>query len=199
MTIRIRMTLWYGLVLAAVIAVFGASVYVLMARQLRNRLDSGLTQELSELMEEVQEAKNHARLRERLGRRFSQHELYDYQVTSPDGVVIFQSERLKSESLPTPPVPEPFKRLDFESVPLGARDMTLGHLGRVRVSGELVPGPDSTAVIQAVASLSRDERELSELLLIILLAGPLSLAAALGGGYFLAKKALAPVGRMARA
>jgi heavy metal sensor kinase len=193
------MTLWYGLVLAAVIAIFGTSVYLLMARQLRNRLDAGLTQELSGLMEEVQEAKNHARLRERLGRRFSQHEFYDYQVTSPDGSVIFQSERLKSESLPTPAVPESFKRLDFESVPLGARDMTLSRLGHVRVSSELVPGPDSTVVIQAVASLARDERELSELVLILLIAGPLSLAAALGGGYLLAKKALAPVERMAKA
>src|SRR4051794_2997130 len=199
MTIRIRMTLWYGAVLAAVIAVFGASVYLLMAHHLRTRLDAGLTQELSGLMEEVQEAKNHARLQERLGRKFSHHELYDYQVTSSDGAVIFRSERLKPESLPTPPVPGPFKRLDFESVPLPSKDMTLSRLGRVRVSGELVPGPDSTVVIQAVTSLARDEHELSELLLILLLAGPLSVVAALGGGYLLAKKALAPVERMAKA
>ncbi len=105
---------------------------------------------------------------------------------------------LKGETLPSPPVPSPFKRLDFESVPLGSEDLTLGNLGRVRVSGELVPGPDSTVVIQAVASLASDEHELSELLLILLLAGPLSLGAALGGGYLLARKALAPVGSMAR-
>src|SRR5215207_830123 len=144
MTIRIRMTLWYGAVLTAVLAAFGASVYLLMAHQLGTRLDAGLTQELSGLMEEVEEAKNHARLRERLGRRFSHHELYDYQVTSPDGTVIFRSERLEGESLPTPPVPGPFKRLDFESVPLGSKDVTLGRLGRVRVASELVPGPAIT-------------------------------------------------------
>lgn len=199
MTIRIRMTLWYGLVLATVIVVFGTSVYLLMAHQLRSRLDAGLSQELTGLMEEVEEAKNHSRLQERLRRRFSNHELFDYQVTSSDGTVIFKSERLKTETLPSPPVPSSFKRLDFESVPLRSRDLTLGHLGRVRVSSELVPGPDSTVVIQAVASLATDEHELSELLLILLLAGPLSLGAALGGGYLLAKKALAPVERMARA
>jgi len=199
MTIRIRMTLWYGLVLGAVIVVFGASVYLLMAHQLRARLDAELSQELTGLMEEVEEAKNHTRLQERLRRRFSAHELYDYQVTSPDGMIIFKSERLKAESLPSPPVPSSFTRLDFESVPLGCEDLTLGHLGRVRVSSELVPGPDSTVVIQAVTSLASDDHELSELLLILFLAGPLSLGAALGGGYLLAKKALAPVESMARA
>ncbi len=198
MTIRIRMTLWYGLVLGAVIVVFGTSVYLLMAHQLRARLDAGLSQELTGLMEEVEEAMNHTRLQERLRRRFSAHELYDYQVTSPDGTVIFKSERLKAETLPSPPVPSSFKRLDFESVPLGFKDLTLGHLGRVRVSSELVPGPDSTVVIQAVTSLASDDHELSELLLILFLAGPLSLGAALGGGYLLAKKALAPVEHMAR-
>jgi len=199
MTIRIRMTLWYGLVLGAVILVFGTSVYLLMAHQLRARLDAGLSQELTGLMEEVEEAKNHTRLQERLRRRFSAHELYDYQVASPDGMVIFKSERLKAETLPSPPVPSSFKRLDFESVPLGCKDLTLGHLGRVRVSSELVPGPDSTVVIQAVTSLASDDHELSELLLILFLAGPLSLGAVLGGGYLLAKKALAPVESMARA
>jgi two-component system heavy metal sensor histidine kinase CusS len=199
MTIRIRMTLWYGLVLATVIAVFGASVYLLMARQLRGRLDAGLAQELSALMEEVEEAKNPSRLQERLRRRFSAHELYDSQVTNSDGTVIFKSERLRAESLPSPPVPTPFKRLDFESVPLGSKDLTLGRLGRIRVASELVPGPDSTVVIQAVTSLASDEHELSELLMILLLAGPFSLASALVGGYLLAKKALAPVERMAKA
>jgi two-component system, OmpR family, heavy metal sensor histidine kinase CusS len=199
MTIRIRMTLWYGAVLAAVIAVFGTSVYLLTAHELHARLDGGLRQELAGLMEEVEEAKNHARLQERLRRRFSRHEVYDYQVTSHDGAVIFQSERLKGEGLPVPPVPGSLKRLDFESVPLGATNVTLRRIGRVRVFSELVPGPDSTVVIQAATSLERDNHELAQLLLILVLAGPLSLAAALGGGYLLARKALAPVERMARA
>src|SRR5438874_2300112 len=102
MTIRIRMTLWYGAVLATVIAVFGTSVYLMMAHQLRTRLDAGLAPELAGLMEEVEEAKNHTRLQERLRRRFSRHEIYDYQVTTIDGETIFRSERLKPQSLPVP-------------------------------------------------------------------------------------------------
>jgi heavy metal sensor kinase len=190
------MTLWYGAVLATVIAVFGISVYLMMAHRLRTRLDAGLAQELSGLMEEVEEAKNHARLQERLRRKFSRHEVYDYQVTSIDGEIIFRSERLEPHPLPVPSVPGSLKRLDFESVPLGTQGMAIEKLGRVRVSSELVPGPDSTVVIQAATSLAPDDHELSELLLILLLAGPLSVGAALGGGYLLARKALAPVDRM---
>ena len=114
MTIRIRMTLWYGAVLATVIAAFGISVYLMMAHRLRTRLDDGLAQELSGLMEEVEEAKNHARLQERLRRKFSRHEVYDYQVTSIDGEIIFRSERLKPHPLPVPSIPGSLKRLDFE-------------------------------------------------------------------------------------
>src|SRR6185437_1769183 len=51
--------------------------------------------------------------------------------------------------------------------------------------------------LQVASSAEGDERELGELLAALLLAGPLALASALGGGYFLARRALAPVDRMA--
>lgn len=197
MNIRLRMTLWYGVVLAAVLAIFGVSVYVMMWHQLRTRLDSGLRQVLAEVMEEAEEAKDETRLRERMQRRFAHREGYEFQVSSIDGNVIFRSDRLKSQSIPVPPVPSSFKRLDFESVPLGSRSMVIGPLGHVRVASELIPGPTSTVVVQAAAPLASDDHELSELLLVLCLAGPLALGCALGGGYLLARKALAPVDRMA--
>jgi heavy metal sensor kinase len=52
-------------------------------------------------------------------------------------------------------------------------------------------------VIQAAASLAANDHELGELLAVMLLMGPLALASALGGGYLLARKALAPVERIA--
>jgi heavy metal sensor kinase len=198
MTIRIKMTLWYGAVLAAVLALFGTTVYVMMRHQLRTRLDSGLGRELAEVAEEAEEAGSDARLRERLGQSFRHRGGYEVQVSSADGEVIFRTEGLKETPLPVPPVPQSFKRLDYESVPLPARSVTLGALGRLRVAGELIPGPTSTVVIQTATSLAPDDHELSELLFILLLSGPLALAAALGGGYLLARKGLAPVDHMAR-
>lgn len=198
MNIRLRMTFWYGTVLAAVLATFGVSVYLMMRHQLRARTDAGLAQALVEIMEEVEEARNEARLKERLQRRFVARESYDFQVINVDGRVVFRSDRLSAETLPVPPIPSSLKRLDFETVPLGSRTVESPFLGRVRVASELVPGPESTVVVQAAASLASDDHELSELLLVLLLAGPLALAFALGGGYLLARKALAPVDRMAR-
>ena len=46
-------------------------------------------------------------------------------------------------------------------------------------------------------SLAPNDRALRELLAVLLTTGPIALAAALGGGYLLARKALAPVGQMA--
>ncbi len=54
-------------------------------------------------------------------------------------------------------------------------------------------------VAQVAAPLAPVDHELGELLAVLLLAGPLTLAGALGGGYLLACMALAPVDRMAAA
>ena len=51
-------------------------------------------------------------------------------------------------------------------------------------------------VVQAATSLASIDQELAELLTVLLLSGPLALVCALGGGYMLARKALAPVDRM---
>lgn len=58
-------------------------------------------------------------------------------------------------------------------------------------------GPAAPLVVQAVVSLAPNDMALGELLTVLLTTGPLALAGALGGGYLLARKALAPVGRMA--
>jgi heavy metal sensor kinase len=50
--------------------------------------------------------------------------------------------------------------------------------------------------VQAAVSLLPNDRAQRELVGVLLLAGPLALAGALGGGYWLARKALAPVDRM---
>jgi heavy metal sensor kinase len=53
--------------------------------------------------------------------------------------------------------------------------------------------------VQVAATLASVDHELAELLAVLLLTGPLALAGALGGGYLLARTALAPVDRMAAA
>jgi heavy metal sensor kinase len=196
LSIRWRLTLWYGLVLATVIAVFGGAVYIAMRHEMLSRTDGALAAELDEISEDIQAAKDWPRLSEQLKRRFARHEVYEFQVSRVDGGLLFQSNQLKPMRFPVPAIPGSLKHLDFESVSLGTQDVTLKSLGHLRLMTGLVPGPDGPIVVQAATALASIDRELAELLSVLLLSGPLALACALGGGYMLARKALSPVTRM---
>jgi len=196
MSIRWRLTLWYGLVLATVLVIVGGAVYVGMRHELLARTDVALGGELDEISEDIQAAKDWTRLSEQLQRRFARHEVYEFQVSRLSGEVVFRSDRLKPRRFPVPAVPASFRHLDFESVTLGAAHISLGSLGHLRLISGLVSGPDGPMVVQAATSLASIDEELAELLTVLLLSGPLALVCALIGGYMLARKALAPVDRM---
>jgi heavy metal sensor kinase len=196
LSIRWRLTLWYGLVLAIGLAVFGVAVYVTMRHELLTRADEALGAELDEVSDDVQAAQDGTKLSRQLERRFARHEGYEFQVSGVGGEPFFQSDRLKPRRFPVPLVPGALKHLDFESVALGTENVSLDSLGHLRLMGRLIPGPDGPLVVQAATSLASIDQELTELLTVLLLSGPLALVCALGGGYVLARKALAPVDRM---
>jgi two-component system, OmpR family, heavy metal sensor histidine kinase CusS len=196
LSIRWRLTLWYGLVLGIVLIVFGGAVYVAMRHALLARTDVALDGELDEISEDVQAAKDWTKLSEQLKRRFARHEMYEFQVSQVNGQPFFQSDRLKPRRLRVPSVSSSLKHLDFETVRLGTDNVSLGSLGNLRVMSALVSGPAGPVVVQTATSIASIDQELAELLTILLLAGPLALVCALGGGYMLARTALAPVDRM---
>jgi heavy metal sensor kinase len=189
MSIRWRLTLWYGVVLAAVLAVFGVAVYLMMRHALLARTGSGMSMESTEVAEEVARSRDRSTLGMWLERRFGRHPGYDIQVSTPGGEALFRSERIKEGGLPRPSDLPALGRPTFESF--------ASRSGHDRLLNRLVPGPDGPLVLQIAASLAADDHELSELLTVLLLAGPLALGLALGGGYLLARRALAPVDRMA--
>jgi heavy metal sensor kinase len=196
LSIRWRLTLWYGFVLAIVLAVFGVAVHVTMRHELMTRTDEALEGELDEIADDVQAAKDGTKLSRQLERRFARHEGYEFQVSRVAGEPFFQSDRLKPRRFSVPPVPASLKHLDFENVPLGTENTSVESLGHLRLMGRLVPGPDGPLVVQVATSLASIDQELTQLLTVLLLSGPLALVCALGGGYVLARKALAPVDRM---
>src|SRR5439155_8151284 len=105
LSIRWRLTLWYGAVLAAVLAVFGASVYLMMRHGLLARTGSGMLMESTEVSEEVARSRDRATLGTWLERRFARHPGYDIQVSTPGGEALFRSERIKNTGLPGPTAP----------------------------------------------------------------------------------------------
>jgi heavy metal sensor kinase len=199
LSIRWRLTLWYGAVLAAVLTAFGGAVYLMMRHGLLARTDAALEAELHEMVDDVETTADWSELGRRWSRRFARHGAYEFQASALSGATLTRSDRLASHPLPVPPIPRSLHKLDFESVALGARSLDLGPQGHWRAAARLVPGSGGPTLVQIAATLEPVDHELAELLAVLLLTGPLALAGALGGGYVLARTALAPVDRMAAA
>jgi hypothetical protein len=101
-TVRWRLTVWYGAVLAVVLAGFGATTFVVMRQQLLERIDGGLREELSDVLGEVQRANDRSGMLSWLDRRFARHEGFDFQVTTKSGERVFANFRLGDRRLPIP-------------------------------------------------------------------------------------------------
>jgi two-component system heavy metal sensor histidine kinase CusS len=185
LSIRWKLTLWYGGVLAVVLALFSMAVYFTMRHQLLGRIDQGLTEELADVLSEVERARNEDSLKEWLDRRFAHHEGFDFQITRADGVRFFVNARLREIVLPLP-------EGGLSATP-SFRVASLEGGRRWRIIGVRVQGPKDELTVQVARSLASFDHQSRELLLTFLLTGPLTLLLAVAGGYFLAARTLAPV------
>ncbi len=191
LSIRWRLTLWYGAVLSTILVAFSGSVYLLMRHHLLAITDAGLREEFAEFADEVRRTGDRSGLAATLGSRFSHVEGHEFELSTFAGEPVFRSEGVASTGLPRPVVG-----------PAGATgpaflDVTLGGLGPVHLAGGAVRGPGGPLLVQVAASLAPTGRALRELVIVFLTIGPMALACTLGGGYWLARKALAPIDRMA--
>ncbi len=191
LSIRWRLTLWYGAVLSTILIGFSVAVYLLMQRHLLALTDATLREEVDELAAEVKRVKTVAALPHVLSSRFPDQEGYELEVGTPDGEPLFRSVGMGSTGLPKPVAGRSGQGAAiYESVRLdGQRPF--------RLASRMVPGPSGPLLIQAAITLEPNQRALRELVAALLTLGPAALASALGGGYWLARKALSPVDRMA--
>lgn len=189
LSIRWRLTLWYGGVLAAVLAIFGTAIYAVMRHQLLERIDDGLQEELADVVGEVTRATDRQSMLGWLDRRFGGHEGFDFQITDERGERVFSNPRLRQHclSFSTFATPPEQPALDTQRV---------ADLGRYRVVSRKVTGPGGPLLIQVARPLAAFDHELSELLAVLVTLGPLVVGLALMGGYLLARRALAPVDQM---
>jgi len=188
LSIRWRLTLWYGAVLFAVLTVSDVAIYFLLRHYLLVLTDAALKEELTELANEVGRARVVRELPGELGIRFASHEGYEFQVRTEGGESVFRSDGLGAAGLP---------RRTTTGGASAFETLTPEVIGHARLGSRVASGPAGPLVVQATVSLAPNDRALRELLTVLLTTGPLALAGALGGGYLLARKALAPVGQMA--
>jgi two-component system, OmpR family, heavy metal sensor histidine kinase CusS len=190
LSIRWRLTLWYGAVLASVLAVFGTSVFLLMRRELQNRTGQALSIQMEVIDDQLGHTQERATLKERLQRQYARHPAFDIQVTGADGTIWMRSDRILDRGLPSPShIPRP--GYDF------FENFMVPGLGRFRMVNRMITACGLPLLVQVAIPLSENDKQLGELMAILLLAGPLAVGCTLGGGYLLARKALAPVDRMA--
>lgn len=187
-SIGMRLTMWYGGVLAVVLVAFGVVIYFTMGHQMLSRIDQGLREEMSDVLSEVERAEGRDEMLEWLDRRFGQHQGFDFQITSADGSRVFVNERLGDDRMPIPSSFAPDRNL-YDS-------HSRTEAERWRIVSRKVDGPEAALVVQVARPLDYYDHEMGELLFALLVTGPLTLLAALGGGYFLARRALGPVDRM---
>lgn len=192
LNIRWKLTLWYGGVLAVVLTIFGTVVFVMMRHHLLQRIDQGLNEELADVLSEVKRATTSDRLKDWLDRRFAAHAGFDFQITRMNGERFFFNARLADKAWLLPAQDADTDSPTFQSIPVESK-------GQWRIVHLKAEGPDGPLTVQVGRSLAAFEQESSELLMTFLLAGPLTLLAAISGGYFLACRVLQPVQVMTKA
>jgi heavy metal sensor kinase len=218
LSIRGRLTLWNTLALAAVLVGFGALVYALLA-QAHERIDHALRARVDHAVQRVDESL-HAELqilqRDRKialnPRRRLRYWIYEFQehekifcvVYDAAGKVYERTEQLAQDSVPAAPPTTLGEPLYTDAViPI------IGHQ-RLLSNRQRLGGKEFTVLLMAsLAEVNHERREVDrereevnrqfgQLLAVLFGSVPVALMVIGGLGYFLARKALAPVDQLRR-
>jgi heavy metal sensor kinase len=191
MTIGRRLTLWYGVLWTLSLVALGAALYATFAHNLLAEIDRALDEELAEIEMEVVAATDATSRDAQLQKYFGQHPFYVIQVARLDGEVLFASEALGSDTLPVPQIDAVGERQ--------IENLTLESRREFRSASRLATSFDGPLVIQAADSLDLYHSELSQLVSVLLMLMPASVALALAAGYWLSRRVLAPVDQLTTA
>jgi two-component system, OmpR family, sensor kinase len=199
MSLRVRLTLWYGTALASVLVVCGVILYGALAKALKEHVDRTLEETAAVAERSLEEHRfGPFLLYEDLSQDFPELATLDkfFQIFGPTGQITIQSPNIQSREIP-------LSRTGLEAALAGQTTFE-----SVRFSGEppirliSVPvrhGGSLVNIVRVGTSLQPLEETLHRLLIILLITMPLALLASLGGGWFLAGRALRPVGAITQA
>ena len=187
MSLRLRLTLITTVVLAVVLAIFGAGVYVLLDHNLRSRVDATLTKRSGAIVRAMRVSPDVAVVQ---GLGFVPPNLY-IQVVGPNGDVVARSEALGQERLP---VDTRVVEMAHGGQRAFTRDMSVkGIAFRVRSQTLFDQFGEPVGTVMIAASLQDVLDTLSRLRSLLLLAGLAGIALAAALGWRTARTALRPV------
>ena len=150
-----------------------------MRQDLVRRTDQAFFDELAEVEDEVKLASDSNVLQAQLRRRFGHDMSNDYQVSLRSHGVIFRSERLANHGLPVADISLAVGEQQAETISVEGKPW--------RLASRSVTGRTGIVLLQVAVSLEGVEHALNELLGVLLIASPITIAGTLGGGYFLAR------------
>ena len=190
--VRSRLTLWYVLVLAGLLALYAGVASLFLFLSLREDFDQNLLEDLETVEGMLAKEPNggvslhssHPGAAEpRIG--------HFIEVWSPDGSLLYRSAALQDQTLGGPPGPDEGLH---DPTPSCAR---LQNGSRVRIASDVYHIEDQRIVLRVAYSQEALWRELGEFGEVLLLGFPIAVLLAGFGGYALSRKALAPIDSMA--
>jgi two-component system heavy metal sensor histidine kinase CusS len=184
--IRQRMTAWYGATISLLILVFGVAICWLTVSSYSERVDFELAEEMSELIQEVRDEPQRERLMNALNAAFAEHAAYEFEILKRDEPPLFRSHRLGSHSLLTPPNSEWPSNSETS-------ELSISGLGEYRVLRQSLSSAGGPLLMQVAIPLAPLLEVRSELLRAMSWLGPLIVLLAVGGGYWLTGRMLAPL------
>jgi len=185
-SIRLRLTAWYTLVLALMLTVYAAATYIAVRHEFFEQLDD-------QLHDDFEAAQSYVSITP-AGRVVWSADAYGdpdkdndrgTDVWVADGSPLYRSDA--TAGLPAGPLSS--QRRPFDSLSVN------GHKWRTLTGAAPVGGRPVT--IRVARSEDRVRGELREILAVLVLGLPLVVVLASAGGYVLARRALAPIDRLA--
>jgi len=193
-SVRFRLTLWYLAVLALVLIAFSTGIYALLAQSLYNRLDSTLRNEARALAAAHERQISEGRNASEAAVMVQEERFFPRQATAifdAEGQLVSEKPTRSGKHARLPPLNLLQGEDTYFYTVLEEEDG--GRDGR-RIAVKRVPEVNGQTYIFAVSQpLDRVAEELQSMRHILYIAVPLALALAGFGGWFLARRSLAPV------
>lgn len=192
LSIRWRLTLWYGLSIAVILAVFCLSLFILLRQQMVARVDDGLAEEVKEIGLEIELATDADSFNTAAQARFSQHSFYRFLVRDDAGRTVFSSPNFGPSKPRLVALGSPNGQIRF-----AAFDSETGEAYRVAMQS--IGSKFGTLEAYVFRSLGPLNADLASLKWVMMLLLPVGVAFSLGIGHLLTGRALAPVQQVVEA
>jgi heavy metal sensor kinase len=186
-SIGARLTLWYAAAFAVALVVLGIAMWVAVQQSLYRAIDDGLGERVKGIHTFIEDHKTRLDLEE-VKEEFRAHgDLF--RVVDPVGASVHRSDTLTGIELP--PVGAAAAEPRFDNL--------TAHGAPLRMLTQNVAVDDQIYAIQVAVPLGEVQRGFRDALFLLVPLFVLMLVAASAGGYFLSRRALAPVDRITQA